>query len=91
MSHLLLALLTLALGTVPTPPPADVTRLLNYATLTPAAAARLHGRRVRVVVDLDGDSADLVGGWTAYDAGSGRADDMRAVWAAGELEDQGGP
>jgi hypothetical protein len=80
-------LLALALGTVPAPPAATLVRVVDFSTLTLPEATRLHGRRVRVVVDLDVDSADLEDGWTVYDAVSSGADEMRTVWAAGELGD----
>jgi hypothetical protein len=54
-------------------------RVVDFATLTEPEATRLQGRHVRVVVDLDVDSADLEGGFNIYEAASSRADDMRTV------------
>ena len=66
-------------------------RTINFSAFTPADAARLQGRRVRVMVELVPDTDDAGGGWTVYEAVSNRADDMRTVWVAEELEAAGGP
>jgi hypothetical protein len=71
------------------PARAPVVRTLDFAAMTEADATRLQGRRVRVVVELVPDTDAAEGGWTVYEAVSRRADDMRTVWADGELEAEG--